>query len=122
VTVVWIALAGGLGSAARYLVGIGAVRWLGVRFPYGTLAVNVLGSIAIGLVFAIGAARDIDSRTQLILATGFLGGFTTYSAFAYESVMLLERRGSAMFALYVGATLAAGVAGAWLGLKVGRLI
>lgn len=123
-TALWIGIAGGLGSAARYLVGLGATRWLGARFPYGTLAVNTLGSIAIGLVLALAASRSdlIGARTRLVLATGFFGGFTTYSAFAYESVLLLERRSAAAFALYVGVTLAAGLLGCWLGIKVGRAL
>ena len=121
-TVVWVGIAGGLGSAARYLVGIGAGRWFGARFPYGTLAVNVIGSIAIGVLFALAAARQFDSRTQIVIATGFLGGFTTYSAFAYDSLLLLERRSVAAFALYVGVTLVAGIVGCWLGVKIGRAI
>ena len=123
-TALWIGVAGGLGSVARYLVGVSATRWLGARFPYGTLAVNVLGSIAIGLIFALAAGRGdlVDARTRMVITTGFLGGFTTYSAFAYDSLLLLERRSAGAFALYVGLTLAAGLAGCWLGVKLGRTL
>lgn len=123
-TALWVGIAGGLGSAARYLVGVGATRWLGGRFPYGTLAVNVIGSIAIGLVFALAASRAdlIEARTRIVLTTGFLGGFTTYSAFAYDSLLLLDKRGAGVFALYIGLTLVAGIAGCWIGIKLGRAL
>lgn len=120
-TVFWVALAGGLGTAARYGVGVLAGRWFGGNFPWGTLTVNVLGAFAIGLVFTAGISREVALKTQVIIATGFLGGFTTYSAFAYDSLMMLERRGAGVFALYIGATLAIGITGCWLGIKVGRL-
>ena len=86
-----VALGGAIGSALRYLVAILAVAWLGPGFPWGTLAVNLVGSFAIGLVQQLaleGLVLGEDAR--LLLTTGVLGGLTTYSAFSYETVRLME--------------------------------
>src|SRR5205814_1065638 len=81
-----------------------ALRLFGARFPGGTLAVNVLGSAVIGFVMTLYAARgELDSRTRIALTAGLLGGFTTYSSFAYESLTLLEGGQGATFALYLAA-------------------
>ena len=76
----WISLAGAAGTAARYLLSTAVVARLGV--PYGTLAVNLIGSFAGGVIFTL--AERLDPALRLVLATGFLGGFTTYSAFNTE--------------------------------------
>jgi CrcB protein len=81
---------GAVGSGARYLVAVGAARWLGADFPYGTLAVNLVGSFLIGLVQMLAAGRALSEETRLLLSTGVLGGLTTYSAFSYETVRLAE--------------------------------
>jgi CrcB protein len=89
-TLLWVALLGALGSAGRYLLGGAVQRWCGPRFPFGTLAVNLLGSVAIGAVMTIYAARHgLESRSRIALTAGLLGGFTTYSSFAYETVRLV---------------------------------
>ncbi|MEZ4401622.1 MAG: CrcB family protein [Kofleriaceae bacterium] len=116
-----LALAGALGTLARY--GVAMAMGPGGRLPWPTLVVNVLGAAAIGLVVAVCAARDAG-RLRLVLATGFLGGFTTFSSLALESVQLLERRAWGPAAVYVGVTLVAGVAacaaGLWLGHALAR--
>jgi fluoride exporter len=120
VTALYIALAGALGSLARYGAGAGLQRLAGTRFPYGTLLVNVVGSFLIGLVMAVFAARgQLDSRARLAITIGFLGGFTTYSSFALETVSLIEGRQTAAAALYVGVTLVTGVLACWAGLRAG---
>ena len=81
--VISVAIGGALGAVARYLVG------LAVAFPLGTLAVNVLGSFAIGLVWALFAARGLQAWLPLVM-TGFLGGFTTFSAFSLDTLRLVE--------------------------------
>ncbi|HUH01037.1 MAG TPA: CrcB family protein, partial [Kofleriaceae bacterium] len=84
-TALLVAAAGAAGSVSRYLVGVWLVR-TNERFPVATIAVNVLGAFAIGVLMAVFAARgDLDSRARIVVTTGFLGGFTTYSAFAYET-------------------------------------
>jgi CrcB protein len=81
---------GAVGSGARYLVAVGAGRWLGTDFPYGTLAVNLVGSFLIGLVQMLAASRALSEETRLLLSTGVMGGLTTYSAFSYETLRLAE--------------------------------
>jgi CrcB protein len=120
-TLLYIALAGALGSVCRYLMGTAVQRASGAAFPWGTLAVNVVGSFCIGLVMALFAQRgQLDAPLRLALTAGFLGGFTTYSAFAFETIQLVERQAFAAAIVYVAATvLTAGVACA-LGLALVR--
>jgi fluoride exporter len=89
--VVLVAVGGGLGSVLRYLASGLAARWLGLDFPYGTLLVNVAGSFLIGLVQALAEqAAVLPEPARLFLSAGVMGGFTTYSAFSYETVRLIE--------------------------------
>ena len=85
-----VALGGALGASARYLVGVGAVRLLGHGFPWATLVVNVLGSLAMGALVVLLAQKDA-TRLAPLLMTGLLGGFTTFSAFSLDAVTLYER-------------------------------
>ena len=85
-----VALGGALGASARYLVGVGAVRLLGNGFPWATLVVNVLGSLAMGALVVLLAQKDA-TRLAPLLITGLLGGFTTFSAFSLDAVTLYER-------------------------------
>jgi CrcB protein len=113
-----VTIAGGLGSLARYALAT-AFAPRTARWPWATLTVNVLGALAIGVVVALAAARPDSDRVRTIIATGFLGGFTTFSTLALESVQLIERRAWATAAAYVTITvvvgLAACAAGLWLG-------
>jgi len=89
--VVLVAIGGGLGSVLRYLTSGLAVRWLGLDFPYGTLIVNVTGSLLIGIVQALAEdAAVLPEPARLFLSVGVMGGFTTYSAFSYETIRLIE--------------------------------
>jgi CrcB protein len=89
--VLLVALGGGIGSVLRYLTSGVAARWLGLDFPYGTLIVNVAGSFLIGLVQALAEeAAVLPEPARLFLSAGVMGGFTTYSAFSYETVRLVE--------------------------------
>ena len=85
-----VALGGALGASARYLVGVGAIRLLGHGFPWATLVVNVLGSLAMGALVVLLAQKDA-TRLAPLLITGLLGGFTTFSAFSLDAVTLYER-------------------------------
>ena len=115
--VIMVALGGALGSALRYLTVLGAVRAFGPGFPLGTMAVNVLGSFAIGVV----ALWLVGPRAWAypLLVAGFLGGFTTFSAFSLEAFRLWEIGQPALAALYVFGSvvlsLGALLAGLWLG-------
>ena len=119
-TALAVAIGGGLGSLSRYLVGLASIRWFGDRFPVGTLAVNLLGCLLIGAAVVLIDARQLDVRARAAIVGGFLGGFTTYSAFAWETLALAERRGAGWAALYVAASLVGGLAACALGILLAR--
>jgi CrcB protein len=101
-----VVLGSGIGGGGRYLFGALAHRTLGSAFPYGTLAVNVLGSFLITAVMYLGLEKGVLSvDTRIFLTTGVMGGFTTYSAFNYETMQLFERRAFGLGLLNVGLTL-----------------
>jgi CrcB protein len=113
-----VALGGAIGSAARYGVGYAAARWFGLAFPWGTLTVNIVGGLAMGVLAARTGPEQESMR--LLIGVGALGGFTTFSAFSLETVRLLEHHpGQAM--LYVAASLLLSVGACWLGLSLGRV-
>ncbi len=91
-TMIYIAIGGALGSVLRYLTMVEAGRVWGVEFPYGTLIVNVVGSLVMGLLIG-GIARFLPDVKILhpLIAVGFLGGYTTFSTFSLDAVTLLER-------------------------------
>jgi len=111
-----VTLGGAIGSGARYLLSGWAHTLLGAAFPFGTLAVNVLGSFFICAIMHLGVTANVISPgLRLFLTTGIMGGFTTYSAFDLETYRYAQQGAYALAALYVGATLvlcfAAGAAG-----------
>lgn len=116
-----IAVFGALGALARYGVdGISRQR-LGTGFPWGTFTVNVVGSLAIGLVFALVLGRaDVPDWLKLSLTTGFLGGFTTFSAFSLQTHRLLAEGAYGLAAAYVASSVAAGLAAVGVGVLIGR--
>jgi fluoride exporter len=115
-----VGLGGALGSATRYLVGLLALRWLGPEFPYGTLLVNLVGSYAIGVVHEVVALHGLSPALRVFLATGVLGGFTTYSAFSLDTIRLAAAGAWLQAALYVVATTTCCLALAALGIATGR--
>lgn len=116
-----VALGGALGSVARYGLGVTA-RALWPGWPWGTFLVNVIGSFAIGLLFAGFLLRPAPEWLRLGLITGVLGGFTTFSAFSIEALELLRTDGAAGAALYVVATLVLGLAACALGMWLARVL
>lgn len=117
-----VAAAGALGSSARYLVSGWAQR-LGAGFPWGTLAVNTLGCLVIGLLMYLFQQRQaLSENARLALMVGFLGGFTTFSAFGYETFAMMRERDWPLAALNVGASLALGLVGVWGGWSAARAI
>lgn len=123
----YVAIGGGIGAVLRYQLGRGVTHWLGVQavtaFPWATLAVNVIGSLAMGLLAGF-LARDGQANEQyrLLLGVGLLGGFTTFSAFSLELMLLIER-GQAMQALaYALISTLAGLAALYIGLIIVRLV
>jgi CrcB protein len=102
----WVSFAGALGTASRYLVGLAAVKWLGDGYPYGTLAVNLVGCFLIAAVLQIASmSHDFSPTLRIALTTGFMGGLTTYSSFNYETTKLLGER-TAVGVGYAALTLA----------------
>jgi len=120
-TVFWVALGGAIGASARYAVGIGAVRLMGHGFPWGTLAVNVVGALAMGILVELLALKLSGSQSlRAFLAVGVLGGFTTFSAFSLEVVLMIERKALVLAAAYAGVSVVASVAALFLGLWIAR--
>jgi CrcB protein len=114
----YVFLGGGAGSVARYLASIVAARLLGPSFPFGTLTVNLVGCFLIGVVHGVALqTQRISPDARLFLATGVLGGFTTYSAFNYETLSLFEQGATVRGSIYAVATIlgcvGAGVLGTW---------
>ena len=118
-----VVLGGGLGSALRYEVGALVLRHtLAAQFPYGTFTVNVAGCAIAGLLAGLGERYDfLTADMRLLLFTGFLGGFTTFSAFGVETVALVERSEWAVAALYVVSSVLCGLAALWVALKLSGL-
>lgn len=113
-------IGGGLGSALRFLL----AKWLNqpTGFPYGTFAVNILGSLLLGLVLGYALKNNsISSNTTLLLATGFCGGFTTFSTFMYENHVFLKSGEFGLFALYSISSFALGLLSVFFGLWLMRL-
>lgn len=111
---VLIAIGGAAGSLLRY----GCSRlWNGPAFPFGTLVVNVVGSFLIGSLWAV-FSKEADEQKRLLLMTGFCGGFTTFSAFSFEGLQLLQQARIFIFFLYTFATLGLGLTATYLGFKL----
>lgn len=118
-----IALGGALGSVARYATATAAARWFGADFPYGTLAVNLVGSFLIGLIHELAVETAlIPDDLRWFLTTGVMGGLTTYSAFSYETVRLIQTGAWAAATVNVGATTVLCLLLAVLGIAAGRAL
>ena len=114
---------GGVGAALRYGVNVAAAAWFGTGFPWGTMIVNVVGSFVIGALAAWFAFRGDAMWTQplrLFLATGILGGFTTFSAFSLDFALLFERGEIGQGIAYVLVSLALSLAAVFAGLFLVR--
>ncbi|TVM18493.1 chromosome condensation protein CrcB [Oceanidesulfovibrio indonesiensis] len=119
----FIALAGALGSLSRYgLAGL-VHRFAGAGFPYGTFVVNIIGSFLFGLVWGFSEGRlGFSPELRIILLTGFMGAFTTFSTFAFESTSMLRTGQLLPFAANVGGQIIVGFTLLWLGLALGKAI
>ncbi len=114
----WVALGGALGAMARFgAVQLATSRW-GSSFPWGTLAVNVTGSLLIGFLATILSSRQADPALRLLLITGVLGGYTTFSAFSFEALALLTEQRHLAAAGYMLGSVLLGVAAAAIGAAV----
>lgn len=119
----WLGLAGGLGALARYGLSTLVQRYSGAAFPWGTFTVNVAGAFMFGLIWSLVEQRLVmNVETRVILLTGFLGGFTTFSSFMFESAALIADGQWRLAALNLGGQMMAGLAAVFLGLAAGRLV
>ena len=122
--VLWVAAGGAIGASLRWLV----VRWaghaLGLAFPYGTLIVNIGGSMVMGVATVVMMERFPGSwgRFAPFLMTGVLGGFTTFSAFSLDALFLIERGRNLAAVAYIGGSVMLSIAGLWAGLTLARVV
>lgn len=124
-TYLWVALGGALGSVARYWCSAFVARTVGETFPWGTLAVNVVGSFVIGLMAAIstsGSRLLISADLRIFVMVGICGGYTTFSSFSLQTLNLLRDGEWAAAAGNIGASVVLCMLSVWLGYVAGALI
>ncbi|GGW65876.1 camphor resistance protein CrcB [Winogradskyella epiphytica] len=118
--IILVFLGGGFGSVLRFIIG----KWLNNfenGIPYGTFAANIIGSLLIGIILGLAAKNETLSQSQtLLLATGFCGGFTTFSTFAYENHVFLKSGDFTSFAIYTIASFVIGFLAVFLGLYLAK--
>ena len=121
--VLWVALGGGIGAAARYGVNVWSGRVLGTEFPWHTLIVNVVGCFIMGLLTGLMAQKlNLSPEARAFLTTGILGGFTTFSAFSVDVVLLVERKAMLSAGAYVTASVMLSIAAVFAGLHLMRTL
>ena len=118
-----LAIGGALGTVSRYSVGLWAYHNLGAHFAFATLFVNVIGCFLLGLLMELGLNTEAISRTaHLAMTAGFLGAFTTFSTFGYETIRYVENGSVNLAVANVLANLGFGMIAAWIGLIAGRAL
>jgi CrcB protein len=115
-------LGGGIGAALRHGVNIASMRFLGTAFPFATMIENVSGSLVMGVIAGYFAVRGGGSHWQLFLTTGILGGYTTFSAFSLDTVLLYERGALGLATVYVVGSVILSIAGLIAGLALARQV
>jgi CrcB protein len=121
--VLYVSLGAVVGANARYFLSLWAAERLGTGFPYGTFLVNVTGSFLIGLFLTLIADRLVDNPAwRLLLVTGFCGGYTTFSTYSYEGIVLLQQGAYGLAALYLVGSMAVGLLAVVAGAGAARLL
>ena len=116
-------LGGAIGAGLRHLANVGALRLAGPDFPFGTLTVNIVGSLAMGFAVELIAARlGASPEARTFILTGVLGGFTTFSAFSLDFVALMERGAYMPATVYLVASVAVSIVALVAGLMIGRMV
>ncbi|EPD13374.1 CrcB protein [Cycloclasticus pugetii] len=116
-----IAAGGSVGAVMRFIVSTGIYSWLGRGFPYGTLVVNVIGSLLMGLLYELFLQRlSVSPEVRAVLLVGFLGAFTTFSTFSIETINLIEQGYVIKAIVNVLASVILCVLAAWVGLLIAR--
>jgi CrcB protein len=118
-TLVQVALGGAIGASARYLTSVGAMRVMGPGFPWGTLIVNVVGSLLMGVLVVLLAQKG-GMKAAPFLMTGILGGFTTFSAFSLDALTIYERGHAGLALAYVVASVLLSLAAIVAGVLIAR--
>ena len=119
--VLWVALGGAIGSAARYGVNVFSARLWGAEFPWHTFIVNVAGCFAMGLLVGLmGLRLNVGPEVRAFLTTGILGGFTTFSAFSLDFALLVERKSYGAAVAYGAGSVVLALAAVFLGLSLVR--
>ncbi len=122
-TILYVALGGALGAVARYLLGMIALQLSSGHWPWGNFSANVLGSVGLGiLIAALSLSWSPSTEVRAFLVVGLFGGFTTFSAFSFETILLFERGREDLAVLYVGATLVAAIGGLFAGMRLTRMV
>lgn len=117
-----VAMGGALGSVSRYLTGVAVIRVMGNSFPYGTLTVNIGGSFIVGILFVtLGALSGESGRFSALLLTGFLGGYTTFSAYSLDCWLLFEQGRVAEALFYAIGSAALSILACGAGIAVARV-
>lgn len=118
-----IAAGGALGAVSRHFVSSAVAKMAGIGFPIGTLSVNIMGSLLMGLLVTVFAHKvDLSTDVRSFLTVGFLGSFTTFSTYSMETVLLVQRGDWTGAALYSVGSLIVGVLALMVGLWLGRLL
>lgn len=123
--IIYIFLGGGAGSVARYLAQIAVNEKLSPTFfpfPWGTFAVNIVGSLLIGLFYSVSERLNLPFELRIFLTVGFCGGFTTFSTLSNDGLSLLKGEFYGVFALYLFASIAIGILAVWTGGALGKHI
>lgn len=114
-------IGGGIGAALRHSVNLGAARLFATSFPYGTLTVNIVGCLVMGLLTGYFAFKgDVSQHWRLFMTTGILGGFTTFSAFSLDVALLYERGEIGLAATYILASVVVSLVAVFAGLALMR--
>lgn len=121
-TILAVAAGGAIGAAGRHLFNQQMFRLFGPNFPWGTFGVNVIGSLVMGLIVGFFALKfEPSAEMRSFIATGMLGGFTTFSAFSLDAANMIDRGQTGIAAFYIGGSVALSLAALFLGLWIARV-